>query len=220
MESLAPQLEAFKTAWTARAGAEIAGLVAADNRRLIDSGIVEAARKEGAAFPALVLQDQLGRAVDLGARFAAGPVVLVFYRGGWCPYCNLELRAYQQALPRIVAEGATLIAVSPETPDHTLDTAQKNELAFDVLSDTDGKLAAALGIRFELSAPIKALYEKFGHDLPRHNGDGKWTLPMPATYVVGKGGEIAFAHIDADYRSRAEPSAVVGALRRLAKQAA
>lgn len=220
MEPLAPQLDAFKAGWTERAGAAIAELVAADNRRLVESGLAARALKEGALFPNVTLPDQLGRAVDLAALAARGPLVVVFYRGGWCPYCNLELRAYQLAQARIVAAGGTLVAVSPETPDNTLDTAQKNELAFPVLSDTRGELAGALGIRFELSAPIKALYEKFGHDLPARNGDGDWALPMPATYVVDKGGRIAFAHVDPDYRSRAEPSAVVGALRRLAQQAA
>ena len=220
METLAPQLEAFKTAWAARAGAEIAGLVAADNRRLIESGLVDRALKEGAAFPPATLPDQLGRPVDLAALREKGPLVVVFYRGGWCPYCNLELRAYQQALPRIVAEGGALIAITPETPDNSLDTAQKNDLAFPVLSDANGALAAALGIRFELSEPIKALYAKFGHALPERNGDGSWTLPVPATYVVERDGRIAFAHVDPDYRSRAEPSAVVGALRRLRQASA
>ena len=220
METLATQLEEFKTQWTARAGAEIASLIAADNKRLLESDLVANALAEGAAFPAATLPDQLGRPVDLAGLYAQGPLVVVFYRGGWCPYCNLELRAYQQALPRIAAEGGKLIAVSPETPDNTLDTAQKNDLAFPVLSDTQGRLADALGIRFRLTPEIEALYRRFGHDLPAHNGDGQWSLPVPATYVVGRDGRIAFAHVDPDYRSRAEPSAVVGALRRLAPQAA
>ncbi|MCM0019656.1 MAG: AhpC/TSA family protein [Tagaea sp.] len=220
METLAPQLDAFKAGWAERAGPEIANLIAADNRRLIESGLAERALKEGARFPDATLPDQLGRPVDLAALYGHGPLVVVFYRGGWCPYCNLELRAYQLALPRIAAEGGTLVAVSPETPDNSLDTAQKNELAFAVLSDSRGALAASLGIRFELSAEIKALYEKFGHDLPMRNGHAAWTLPVPATYVIDRDGRIAFAHVDPDYRSRAEPSAVVGALRRLAKQAA
>lgn len=220
METLATQLEAFKAGWIERAGAGIAGLVAADNRRLLESGLADRALKEGARFPRATLPDQLGRPIDIASLLERGPLVVVFYRGGWCPYCNLELRAYQQALPRIVGEGGTLVAVSPETPDHTLDTAQKNELAFPVLSDTRGELADALGIRFRLTPEIKALYEKFGHDLPARNGDGEWALPMPATYVVGRDGRIAFAFVDPDYRSRAEPSAVVGALRRLGRDAA
>ena len=220
METLATQLEAFKAGWIERAGAGIAGLVAADNRRLLESGLADRALKEGARFPRATLPDQLGRPIDIASLLERGPLVVVFYRGGWCPYCNLELRAYQQALPRIVGEGGTLVAVSPETPDHTLDTAQKNELAFPVLSDTRGELADALGIRFRLTPEIKALYEKFGHDLPARNGDGEWALPMPATYVVSRDGRIAFAFVDPDYRSRAEPSAVVGALRRLGRDAA
>lgn len=220
MEDLKPQLDAFKTAWTARAGGEIAALVADDNRRLRESGLAERALKEGDIFPAATLPDQLGRQVEIAGLLGRGPLAIVFYRGGWCPYCNLELRAYQQASPRIAEAGATLVAISPETPDNTLDTARKNELAFPVLSDTQGELADALGIRFRLTPEIKALYEKFGHDLPARNGDGEWALPMPATYVVDRDGRIAFAFVDPDYRSRAEPSAVVGALRRLARKAA
>jgi peroxiredoxin len=220
MTNLAQQLDAFKSAWIDRVGPEIAGTIAGDIARQHADAITAKARREDNMFPGLVLPDQLGRPVDLTAVSAAGPLVLVFYRGGWCPYCNLELRAYQQMLPTIEAAGARLIAVSPETPDHTLDTAQKNDLKFDVLSDVEGRLADALGIRFQLSPPIRALYEKFGHNLPDHNGDGQWSLPMPATYVVEKGGRIAFAYADPDYRTRAEPEAALAALRRIAPVAA
>lgn len=118
------------------------------------------------------------------------------------PYCNLELRSHQRRLTDFAAQGATLVAVSPETPDDTLDTAEKNGLAFPVLSDVGGRLADALGIRFRLSPEIEALYRRFGHDLPARNGDGEWSLPMPATFVVAKGGTITAAFVDPDYRVR------------------
>lgn len=139
-------------------------------------------------------------------------MIVTFYRGGWCPYCNLELRAYQQALPAIRAAGAELVAVSFERPDHALSTAEKNDLAFTVLSDTGGALASALGIRFTLSDTVRPFYEKAGHALPERNGDGSWALPMPATFVVERGGRIRAAFIEPDYRRRVDPRAALDML--------
>jgi peroxiredoxin len=110
-----------------------------------------------------------------------------------------------------------LVAVSPETPDNTLTTAEKNDLSFPVLSDPKGELADALGIRFKLSLAIHALYEKFGHDLAVRNGDDRWSLPMPATFVVGPDGMIAHAMVDPDYRVRLDPNAAIAAVHRLAR---
>jgi len=217
MEKLSAQLDAFKSAWLERVGPAIAGTIADDIAGLRRGRPATHAGAVGAGFPRLTLPDQRGRPADLGAMADARPLVVVFYRGGWCPYCNLELRAYQQRLAEIERVGARLVAVSPETPDHTLDTAQKNDLAFDVLSDVEGRLADALAIRFELSPAVKAIYQKFGHDLPAHNGDGKWSLPIPATYVVARGGRIAFAHVEPDYRLRADPGDVLAALAKLAQ---
>ena len=208
--SLQSELDSFKSAWTSRVGDDVARLVETDNATLEE--LAARAIREGGTFPALTLPNHKGGITDLAALMAEGELIVTFYRGGWCPYCNIELRAYQARLPEIVARGARLIAVSPETPDNTLTTAEKNALAFEVLSDTEGRLADALGIRYELSAPIKALYQKFGHDLPVHNGDGRWSLPMPATYVVARGGRILRAHVSPDYRTRLEPDAALAAL--------
>lgn len=211
--TLQTELDRFKASWLDRVGPDTAKLVDDDNAML--RILADGARKAGDVFPAVALTNQTGGTTDLAQLLANGPLVVTFYRGGWCPYCNLELRAYQNALPEITALGARLVAISPETPDNTLSTADKNALAFDVLSDTQGRLADALGIRFELSPAIKALYQKFGHDLPARNGDDKWSLPMPATYVVAKGGRIALAHVEPDYRKRMEPSRALDALRAL-----
>lgn len=212
--ALQNDLDAFKAEWLERVGPATAGLVDEDNAAL--QSLADAARKAGEPFPAAILVNQIGGLTDLGALMAQGPVVVTFYRGGWCPYCNLELRAYQALLPDFAALGARLVAISPETPDNTLSTAEKNALAFDVLSDAKGQLADALGIRFELSDAVRALYEKFGHDLPARNGDDNWSLPMPATYVVARGGRIALANVDPDYRNRLDPGIVLAALRDLA----
>lgn len=210
---LQTELDAFKATWLERVGADTARLVDDDHAAL--QQLADKALRAGDRFPALSLPNQNLEATDIGALTAKGPLVVTFYRGGWCPYCNLELRAYQKALPEIEALGATLVAISPETPDNTLSTAEKNDLSFHVLSDAKGRLADALGIRFELSPAITALYRKFGHDLATRNGDDRWALPMPATYVVARGGRIAHAFVDPDYRKRLEPSQAIAALKML-----
>lgn len=212
--TLQSQLDAFKVSWLERVGAETATMVESDNAAL--KTLADRALKTGAMFPAATLANQKGGLTDLAALVAEGPVVVTFYRGGWCPYCNLELRAFQQSLPQIEGMGARLVAISPETPDNSLSTAEKNALAFDVLSDSEGLLADALGIRFELSDAMKAYFVKVGHDLPARNGDDKWSLPMPATYVIAKGGQIMLAHVDPDYRARLDPGMALATLRGLA----
>lgn len=213
--SLKHDLDAFREEWTRRVGADTATLVAQDIVNLRQSGLLDRAARAGSLVPALSLPNAAGDRVDLRAHAEGGPLVIVFYRGGWCPYCNLELRSYQQRLAEFAARGATLVAVSPETPDDTLDTAEKNGLAFPVLSDVGGRLADALGIRFRLSPEIEALYRQFGHDLPARNGDGAWSLPVPATFVVARGGTIAAAFVDPDYRVRFDPAEALAVLDRL-----
>ena len=209
--TLQSELDTFKANWVERVGAETAKMIEDDNAAL--NALVARALTVGAMFPAVSLINQNGSTTDLGALVADGPAVVTFYRGGWCPYCNLELRAFQKALPQFERMGARLVAISPETPDNSLSTAEKNALAFDVLSDSKGRLADALGIRFELSDAVRAYFIKAGHDLPARNADDRWSLPMPATYVVDKGGRIALAHVDPDYRNRLDPSVALAILR-------
>jgi peroxiredoxin len=213
--TLQAELDAFKATWTDRVGADVARMMADDNAALRPQA--EKARKAGDRIPVLTLPDHLGRPVELAALAAEGPLVITFYRGGWCPYCNLELRAYQKQLEEITRLGGRLIAVTPETPDSALTTAEKNDIAFTVLSDEHGNLADALGIRFELSEAVKAYFVRAGHDLPARNGEDRWSLPMPATYVVEKGGRIALAFVDPDYRKRLEPSEAIAVLAKMAE---
>lgn len=210
---LQPELDTFRAGWETRVGETAARLIAGDIVDLRASGILDHAAKAGDRMPATAkLRDAHGRPFDLAGLVKTKPVIVTFYRGGWCPYCNLELRAYQAMLADIHAAGAELVAVSPERPDHSLTTAEKNDLAFAVLSDIGGELASALGIRFMLSDAVRPFYEKAGHALPEHNGDGTWALPMPATFVVAKGGLIAAAFIEPDYRKRLDPSDAFAAL--------
>ena len=194
--SLQTELDAFQAAWKQRAGGDVVATIAADNEALLRSGLVERALQAGAKFPDLTLANARGGQTRIYDVLARGPLVVTFYRGGWCPYCSLELRAYQSALGDIRALGAELIAISPEAPDHTLSTAAKNDLKFEILSDVSGALEDALGIRFDLSDPIVALYKRFGNDLPAHNGAGRWSLPVPATYVLDRDGRIVLAFVE------------------------
>lgn len=211
--TLQNELDAFRLGWEARVGETVARMIAGDIEDLRGSGILDRAAKAGDAFPvSTTLLDAHGRRFDLASLVAAGPLLVTFYRGGWCPYCNLELRAYQARLAEIRAAGVALVAVSPEMPDHSLTTAEKNDLAFPVLSDPGSALAAALGIRFTLSDTVRPFYEKAGHALPARHGDGAWALPMPATFLVAKGGLIRAAFVEPDYRRRVDPAQALGAL--------
>ena len=213
--SLQDELDSILTSWKRRVGEEIASTIALDNETLRQSGILERALGTGAKFPDVTLVNARGGRTRIYDKLADGSLVVTFYRGGWCPYCSLELRAYQAVFDEIRALGGDLVAISPEAPDHSLSTAEKNALKFDVFSDVNGALEDALGIRFELAAPIVALYNQFGQDLPGRHGDGRWSLPIPATYVVERDGTIALAFVDPDYRKRLEPAAAIAALRRI-----
>jgi peroxiredoxin len=158
------------------------------------------------------LPDQLGRVVSLGERLARGPVGLVCYRGDWCPYCNLTLRALQVELGAIYARGAKLIAVSPQAPDRTLTLTEKHELEFPVLSDATQATIAAYGLRYLVPAALQDLYLKFGNDLREQNADGTWNLPVPATFAIDRGGVIRARFVNTDFTKRMEPAHVIAAL--------
>ncbi len=211
-KTLTTQLAALKAGFKQRAAPERVALMEASTALLKASGIEQRALGVGDLAPDVSLPNAVGKAVRLQDLWQRGPLVLIFYRGGWCPYCNLELRAWQQQLSSLEAQGASLVAVSPQTPDNSLTTAEKNTLAYPVLSDSFLAAAEAFGIAFTLHPELVDLYTTFGNDLPELNGNGKWVLPLPATYVIDREGRIVFAHIDADYRERAEPADVLSAL--------
>ncbi len=179
------------------------------------SGILEQTLKVGDTIPDFALPDATGQSVNIRDLLAQGPAVIAFYRGGWCPYCNLELKALQNALASIQETGATLVAISPETPDNSLTTQEKNVLTFPVLSDVDNQVARQFGLVFKLPMSLLPIYEKFGIDLVAYNGNDHYELPIPATYVVQSNGEIVYAFADVDYTKRAEPSEVVNTLKGL-----
>ena len=186
----------------------------AETSRLAASGLAARALKVGAAAPDFILPDAQGGPVRLRALLDQGPVVVVFYRGGWCPYCNLHLRGFQSRLPTFRELGATVVAISPQLPDNSLSTREKNDLAFPVLSDVGNKVARQFGIVFELSDRLAELYRQFGHALEDFNGaDGNRELPVPATFLLDGKGAIRLAHVDVDYTRRLDPDDVIEVLK-------
>ncbi len=180
------------------------------------SGILDRVLTVGDRIPAIALPSATGQTISIPQLLAQGPVVISLYRGQWCPYCNLELRALQTILPEITAHGATLVAISPQTPDNSLSTTEKHELTYTVLSDVGNRVARSFGLVFEVSPELRPIYQGFGIDLPGHNGDESYELPIPATYVVAPDGAIAHAFIDIDYTQRLDPDDIVQALKQLA----
>jgi peroxiredoxin len=210
--SLADQLAAYQAGFQQRAAPERVAAMEAATADLRATGIAARALQVGAKAPDVTLPDALNRPVQLSALWQRGPLVLVFYRGGWCPYCNLELRAWQQQADALQHLGSQLVAVSPQTPDNSLSTAEKNALAFPVLSDSALQAATAFGVAFEMPPALIALYTQAGNDLAVVNGNGRWVLPLPATYVIDRDGRIVYAHVEVDYRLRAEPADVLAAV--------
>lgn len=209
-QTLREQLQAKEDAGSGRVTPEIK----AEFKKGIDAikaaKIVEGAKQVGDAAPDFTLKNATGKEVSLAAELKKGPVVLTWYRGGWCPYCNIALAALQAELPAIKKAGGTLLALTPELPDKVLTTAEKNKLEFEVLTDLNHKVAAQYGLLFKLTPEVEKLYGNF-FDLAEYNGAeaGTDTLPLAATYIIGKDGKIAWAFLHHDYHMRAEPKDIV-----------
>ncbi len=168
--SLKQQLAEYRAGWHQRVPAERKAIMERHIAQLREGAIARTMLKVGDRAPAIVLRNARGKKVDVGALLKNGPVIVTFYRGGWCPYCNLQLKAFQEVLPEITAAGAALVAISPEKPDDTLSTADRNALGFEVLSDIGQKVGRAFGLVYEFTAELRSAYEGFGRDIPAHNG--------------------------------------------------
>lgn len=182
---------------------------------LVASGQAGRALKAGDRAPAFTLNDPDGRPVSSAGLLAQGPLIISFYRGVWCPYCNLELQALQETLPQFQALGAGVIAISPQTAANSRKSQRQNKLDFPILSDTHNDVAAAFGLRFALPDYLIDLYKGLKNDLPTFNDDPAWTLPMPARYVIGQDGVIAYAEVNPDYTLRPEPDSMLPVLHSL-----
>ena len=182
---------------------------------LKDSRIAERALAAGNDAVDFTLPNARGEQVSSEALRQQGPIVVSFYRGGWCPYCSLELKALQSVNAEIEALGARLVAISPQVPDESLSTAEKNRLEFEVLSDVDSKVADQYGLTFSLDEDLRPVYKNWGADVAVVNDDPDCKLPLPATYVISQDGKIVHSFVEEDYTERLEPDEILDSLRNL-----
>jgi peroxiredoxin len=214
--NLTMELAKVKEGFLARAPKEVVDSVESATKELINSGMATGLQ-EGEIAPDFLLPNAVGEKISLYEQLKKGPVVLTFYRGGWCPYCNLELRAYESVLQDIQEAGATLIAISPQKPDASLSTKEKNDLSFQVLSDDTYEVIRAYNLYFTFPEHLKQTYsEKFKLDLTKFNGsDDPWSLPVPGTFIINKDRKVVLARSNANYMERLDPAEVVSFLKEL-----
>lgn len=184
-------------------------------QKLHASTTANRAVQAGDTAPDFVLPNASNDSIRLYTLLDNGPVVLSFYRGGWCPFCNLEIRALQSILHDIKSMGSSLVAISPETPDKALNTKEKNNLEFEVLSDIGNTTTRDYGLLFTVYEEMRPLYLKWGLDLPAYNGDETWQLPVPATYIIDTNKIVTAAYVDKDYTKRMEPQQILDALKNI-----
>lgn len=177
----------------------------------------ENATKIGKKAPSFELPDPEGNLVALASLLNKGPVVVTFYRGDWCPYCNLQLRALQARLDDIHALGATLVAISPQVPDGSLTKNEITEMEFIVLSDQDAKVAEQFGVAWEVPEFLmEHMRVDRNLDLETINNGNRNILPIPATFILDTNGVVKWSYVNVDYRTRSEPNEIIDALKKLA----
>lgn len=211
--SLQDKLDEYKAGFKQKAPIEAQQTMERATEELIATGQHLNAPKVGEKFPEFALPNQNGEVVRLSDLLAKGPVVVSFFRGLWCPYCNIEVKALAEAQEEIAALGASLVLVSPQTVEFSAKTVRQHKLGFDALSDEGNAFARSLGTVFTLPEDVKAIYQAFGISLPAHNGDESWDLPMPARFAIGTDGTVLWADINPDYTKRPDPAETIAALK-------
>lgn len=220
MRSLAHQLDDYLEGLMERADPEIMAAMHGASERWLADRVTDAALKIGEVAPDFTLPDQSGNPVSLSATLRRGPVVLTFFRGGWCPFCMISLRALARATPALRRHGAEVLAISPQPPRHSAAMVETSALPFPVLSDHDNQVARRYGLVVAMPLDLQAAYRRLGHDLPALNGVPGWELPMPAGYVIApEDGRVVFAHVDPRLHRRLEPADALAAVQRLAQVA-
>ena len=209
LDALREELESRKLT------SEAVGLLRKSRDELIAAKLADRAVGVGDTAPAFSLPDADGKEFSLDALLKGGPVVLSFYRGAWCPFCNTELQGLEAALPEIRSYGASLLAISPQTPSNSRKSQRDNELTFPVLADQGRKVASAYGLCWAVQDDLRKLYHEQGVDLEVLNGNKDWTLPMPARYVVASDGTVVYAEVSPDYTVRPDPSELIPTLKQL-----
>jgi peroxiredoxin len=203
--SLQEQLEELNSKLRAIVPAERLATVERAVEDLKNSNLADRALKTGETAPSFELPDGDGRVWSLKDLLQAGKLVIVFYRGRWCAYCNTQLAALQKIHSKVIDSGASLVAISPQTQKHSYMTRDMHKLRFPLLSDAGNLVARKFGLVYRLSPDLQAMYERIFTKLPGYNGDQSWELPLSATYIVEPDGIISYARVDADWRQRPEP---------------
>lgn len=211
-DSTTIELEARKQKFLQTAAENIKEDFEAGIQFVADSGVLERAVNVGDRAPEFHLTSVTGEDVSLSGLLRQGPVILVWYRGGWCPYCNIYLHGLQKRLSEIEALGAQLVAISTELPKKSLVTKEKGMLNFRVLSDSEGRTAKNYKILYELPGFVVQHYN-LAAKLTEYNGDDSYTLPLAASYVINTQGVVEYAYLDADYRNRAPIDDLIDAIR-------
>jgi peroxiredoxin len=211
--TIAEQVADHHRASAGQLPADIADAFAAEQRELATADGPAPKAAPGDSMPDGDLLDVAGQPTTLAAALSSRPGVIVFYRGGWCPYCSIALRTYQaQLVPALTEQGIPLVAISPQTPDGSLSTQETKELTFTVLSDPGNQIAGQLGILTAPSDGARAAQLQLGLDLTKVNADGTTTLPMPTVVIVDSAGVIRWIDVHADYTTRTEPDQVLRAI--------
>ena len=208
--SLATDLSTFKDGAYARMPKEHSQALSKSIEDFVHTWNPADAINVGEPFPDFSLSDATGKQVSMKELLAKGPLLISFFRGETCPYCNLTLKALQDSLSAFKARGVTLVAISPQLPNYSLAMQEKNALQFPVLSDVGNNLARKLGILFQQPDTLRPILKAFGVDLQARNGDDSFVVPFPASYLIDTKGIIRSAFLDPDYTHRLEPSTALG----------
>ena len=214
MSRLIDSIKEYQEGFRKRAPLDVQELMLNATKKLQDLNISKNALKLGDNAKDFTLPNATGNNVSLDHAIKENEFVIVsFYRGTWCAYCNMELRALQLRNDEFKKLGAKLIAISPQSPDASMSTKEKNELEFEVLSDNKNEIAKEYGLVFSLDDELRPIYLSFGIDIPSSNEENSYEIPMPATYVINKNKEIIFSFIDEDYTKRCEPQNIIDAIK-------
>ena len=214
MSSLQAAIDEYNATKKEKMPAEVLDLMARTTAELKDTGIENRVLGTGDRMPDFTLPNQHGEMRRFADFLADSPVVLNIYRGGWCPYCNFEMKALADVLSEIKAAGARLVGMAPEDPDHAQDTAKRHEIDIEILSDAGNAVSEQLGLVFSLAEELRPIYLGAGLDIPAYNGDDSFRLPVPATYIVGTDGVIKADFVNADYTKRMEPAEILTTLQK------
>ncbi|MEO1053011.1 MAG: peroxiredoxin-like family protein [Bacteroidota bacterium] len=214
--TLQERLDKLKVKIEGRMPSEYVEIMHESTRSLEDSGMGDGVLKVGDKAPVFELPNQNGQLISSEQLLKNGPLIITFYRGIWCPYCNTDLAYLKRYEDQVKDMGATMVSISPQTSNFNLQIIEQQRLGFDLLSDAQNDIAAAFGLRWEMVDPLRSLYnDNFRVSLPSYNGDDSWTLPVPARFIIETDGIIKYAEYSIDYTKRPNPDVLINELQTL-----